>query len=252
MNIEEMIDEEIIKLQRRLWQREGVPKEVFNTLEKIHEKLKEKNKEEGVDSSNINEYIDSQFEMFENIIIAKIGEERKSKKIEEIMYDKNILKQKLNYKSNEYIIQERKLSNNKEAMNNTAIILEQTNNLLENIYAQQRRILLYKGFDENFIENIRYKIKYFMQEYMRQKCENNIQQSFIIDNEKTIQLEEDVISKIIKIIEDNSTDKEKFQAELKKNVPDFYEQKEDANKRRYDNTEEGRSEENSLPGDVLK
>ena len=156
MNIEEQFEEIKRKVLSRLQSSEGMPSEINQILEQFKDALISKATQEKVNFSSVLEYIEGQFEVFKRSKLARIGESRKDKKIEDIMYDITLAKEKLEENINNAILQERKKEDGKEANNTTSKILGELQYLLEDINSRYRRILSSRGFEENTINDMSY------------------------------------------------------------------------------------------------
>lgn len=251
MEKKEIIEEEIMNLQKSIWRRDSLPEEVVKIIDKIKQRLKESNKEKNINTSNISEYIDSQFEMLKSYL-NRVGENRKSKKMAEIINEVRMIYNKSNNQFSRNIIKNGEQEDKKESKQTTYKLLMKINELVESIYSRQKSMLNAQGFEQNDIERKMYDTKRMMQKYIENVSKENIESAFMLDNQELRTLEKETISNIMKIQRINSEGKDKFQEELKMHAPTLEEQREDADNRNVEQNNNVRNPEKSLPSDVLK
>lgn len=251
MEKKEIIEEEIMNLQKSIWRRNSLPEEVVKIIDKIKQRLKESNKEKNINTSNISEYIDSQFEMLKSYL-NRVGENRKSKKMAEIINEVRMIYNKSNNQFSRNIIKNGEQEDKKESKQTTYKLLMKINELVESIYSRQKSMLNAQGFEQNDIERKMYDTKRMMQKYIENVSKENIESAFMLDNQELRTLEKETISNIMKIQRINSEGKDKFQEELKMHAPTLEEQREDADNRNVEQNNNVRNPEKSLPSDVLK
>lgn len=251
MEKKEIIEEEIMNLQKSIWRRNSLPEEVVKIIDKIKQRLKESNKEKNINTSNISEYIDSQFEMLKSYL-NRVGENRKSKKMAEIINEVRMIYNKSNNQFSRNIIKNGEQEDKKESKQTTYKLLMKINELVESIYSRQKSMLNAQGFEQNDIERKMYDTKRMMQKYIENVIKENIESAFMLDNQELRTLEKETISNIMKIQRINSEGKDKFQEELKMHAPTLEEQREDADNRNVEQNNNVRNPEKSLPSDVLK
>lgn len=251
MEKKEIIEEEIMNLQKSIWRRNSLPEEVVKIIDKIKQRLKESNKEKNINTSNISEYIDSQFEMLKSYL-NRVGENRKSKKMAEIINEVRMIYNKSNNQFSRNIIKNGEQEAKKESKQTTYKLLMKINELVESIYSRQKSMLNAQGFEQNDIERKMYDTKRMMQKYIENVSKENIESAFMLDNQELRTLEKETISNIMKIQRINSEGKDKFQEGLKMHAPTLEEQREDADNRNVEQNNNVRNPEKSLPSDVLK
>lgn len=251
MEKKEIIEEEIMNLQKSIWRRNSLPEEVVKIIDKIKQRLKESNKEKNINTSNISEYIDSQFEMLKSYL-NRVVENRKSKKMAEIINEVRMIYNKSNNQFSRNIIKNGEQEDKKESKQTTYKLLMKINELVESIYSRQKSMLNAQGFEQNDIERKMYDTKRMMQKYIENVSKENIESAFMLDNQELRTLEKETISNIMKIQRINSEGKDKFQEELKMHAPTLEEQREDADNRNVEQNNNVRNPEKSLPSDVLK
>lgn len=251
MEKKEIIEEEIMNLQKSIWRRDSLPEEVVKIIDKIKQRLKESNKEKNINTSNISEYIDSQFEMLKSYL-NRVGENRKSKKMAEIINEVRMIYNKSNNQFSRNIIKNGEQEDKKESKQTTYKLLMKINELVESIYSRQKSMLNAQGFEQNDIERKMYDTKRMMQKYIENVSKENIESAFMLDNQELRTLEKETISNIMKIQRINLEGKDKFQEGLKMHAPTLEEQREDADNRNVEQNNNVRNPEKSLPSDVLK
>lgn len=251
MEKKEIIEEEIMNLQKSIWRRNSLPEEIVKIIDKIKQRLKESNKEKNINTSNISEYIDSQFEMLKSYL-NRVGENRKSKKMAEIINEVRMIYNKSNNQFSRNIIKNGEQEDKKESKQTTYKLLMKINELVESIYSRQKSMLNAQGFEQNDIERKMYDTKRMMQKYIENVSKENIESAFMLDNQELRTLEKETISNIMKIQRINLEGKDKFQEELKMHAPTLEEQREDADNRNVEQNNNVRNPEKSLPSDVLK
>lgn len=255
MSIEELVNEEITILQKKIWSRDGMPVEVIKVVEEIKNRLKDIGNEQKIDLPRTYEYVDSQFEVLENFLKTKMGESRKSQKMTDIIKEVRAINTKSSDKFRRNVIEQGEKEDKKESTQITAKILMGINDLVENIYTGQKRRLNAQGYNQNDIEKVMYDIKRMMQKYLENNSKGKIENAIMLDNVQIRELEKETLLKIDIIKQRNEKDKNEFREELKMHTPTLDEQKEDSVKRNEKEKEKAKkiiSEENSLPSDVLK
>ena len=253
MNIEEQFEEIKRKVLSRLQSSEGMPSEINQILEQFKDALISKATQEKVNFSSVLEYIEGQFEVFKRSKLARIGESRKDKKIEDIMYDITLAKEKLEENINNAILQERKKEDGKEANNTTSKILGELQYLLEDINSRYRRILSSRGFEENTINDMSYDFKLFAKYYMQSRCERQMVEAFQNDNNNLREFEQSILNEIINLGDKKINEENGFRVTLKNQAPTLQEQREDAIKRNSTQSAQGNVDQTRvLPNDILK
>lgn len=256
MDIEECFEEIKRKAILGIQNSSGIPSQVNNILEQLKQVLISKTTQEGVNFSSITEYIQGQFDVFEQTILNRIGENRKNKRIEDCIYDITVAKEKLEENINNSILEERKKEDEKDANATISKILGQLQYVLDDIHSHYGRILSARGFDERKIEDIIYDFKAFTRYAVSSRYENKIKQAFEEDNRNYQEFEKRIMDEIMQLKENKTNPRKRFEEDLKRNVPSLEEQRNGAEERKLTENEIEIKPKldvgKSLPDDVLK
>lgn len=256
MNIEEIFNEKRNKAINMMSHRDDMPQGVTRVIIKIKNKIEQISKEKGIDFESIRKNIETQFDTFIRSDLRKIGEERKDRQINKIIQDLNQLESALeNEKKYDYILEEKKCSDEKEAMNTTERILNMMEYTISNIVSRQRVILNARNYSKDIIDEISYEIRDRMKRFMRSDCETELNNELNRDNLEVRQFEKKLIEEIEKATTSQNPDnREQFKEELKAGAPSMEEQVADARNRadRAVNNETSEKEKEGLPNEILQ